>query len=226
LSNRYFKNLESCYLSSYKDETTMIDKHLLFSALSTIIAKEENIEAQELTLALADFLRFSFQESRPIEPLGRELDALVTYIWLQKSHHEDNLVSRISCSEDSRGVPVVPMMIQPLLQNAFKYGLRTSEMPLRVEVTTHIEKSQNESEEGDFLVVRVSNSGRWVEPLAERPGKSLADLRNRLSSLIGERATLEVTEEFPWVHALIRIPVDAANQAFQHITKGSIPKAL
>lgn len=197
----------------------MLDKHLIFSVLSSIVAKEENAEAQEMTLNLADFLRFSFEEERSLEPLGRELDGIESYIALQQSHHGDNLLCSVRSSEEARLVPSVPMMIRLLLQNAFKYGLRTSEMPIRVEVNANVERKAGPHGETETLVVRVSNTGRWVDSNPGKEGGGLLILRERLHTLFGEEAVLEIREDPHWVHVEVSIPVDAANRAL-NIRKG------
>jgi len=195
----------------------MLDKHLIFSVLSSIVAKEENAEAQEMTLNLADFLRFSFEEERMLEPLGRELDGIESYIALQHSHHGDNLLCTVRSSEESRLVPAVPMMLRLLLQNAFKYGLRTSELPLRVEVNAGVQKISGLNGETDALVVSVSNTGRWIETSPGKVGAGLSVLRESLLSLFGDDATLESREEPPWVHVVVSIPVDVANRKYETV---------
>jgi sensor histidine kinase YesM len=104
-----------------------MNPHFLFNALNCIVDARRDPDAVErVTQDLADYLRFSLRESRPLEPLSRELDALENYLGVQQSRFGDALVCTIDCEPEARSVPVPPMMIQPLLENAFRYGAQTS----------------------------------------------------------------------------------------------------
>jgi sensor histidine kinase YesM len=115
---------------------------------------------------------------------------------------------------------VPPMMIQPLLENAFNHGPHSSPMPMVVEVEALMEKG--------WLLVTVSNSGNWIERDAQTEigdhgagspsssstgsgtgsgtGIGLSNLRKRLNLLLGEEATLEISGGAERVNVMIRIP--------------------
>jgi LytS/YehU family sensor histidine kinase len=100
-------------------------------------------------------------------------------------------------------VLVPSMLIQPLLENAFKFGPRTGGMPLRVAVTAFVQ--------GEKLFIDVTNSGRWVDPGGDDSlGTGLANLRRRLVLLLGESATLELVQNPDTVVAQLRLPVISA----------------
>jgi two-component system sensor histidine kinase YesM len=145
-------------------------------------------------------VRFSLAPSQPLEPLSRELDALEKYLSIQQSRFGADLVCRISCEPEARSVMVPPMMIQPLLENAFHYGPQTSPMPLKVSVEASVRKGQ--------LSVIVANSGSWVPPDPARSiGSGIQTLRKRLGLLLGPAATVDVVREQGWVKIAIRLPV-------------------
>ena len=177
-----------------------MNPHFLFNALNSIVAASRDHDAVEkVTQDLADYLRFSLEPSQPLEPLSRELDALEKYLAIQQSRFGADLVCRISCEPETRSVAVPPMMIQPLLENAFHYGGQTSPMPLTVIVTASLCAGQ--------LSVIVANSGSWVTPDPARSiGSGLQTLRKRLGLLLGPTATVEVVREEGWVKIVIRLP--------------------
>jgi sensor histidine kinase YesM len=182
-----------------------LNPHLLFNALNAVMGSlETKHQAREIVQNLADFLRFSLAEARPLEPLGRELDALESYLGLQQARFQDGLQCRIEVSPAATRVMVPPMLIQPLLENAFKYAPLSSPLPLRVLVKADIVN--------DWLEVQVRNSGQWLEPaVGVAQGTGLENLRRRLTLLVGERASLSVSCDSDSVAIMIRIPVDGAS---------------
>jgi LytS/YehU family sensor histidine kinase len=186
---------------------SQLNPHFLFNALTLVQHKiDAGSPGQEVVQMLSDYLRYSLATSRPLEPLGRELDALESYLELQRARFVGNLDCFIEASPAALQVLVPPMLVQPLLENAFKFGPRTSAMPMHIEVTAVVENNR--------LQVAVANSGCWVPPSSgDSVGSGLANLRRRLFLLLGEAATLEVLEKPQAVVVMIRIPILSQAQA-------------
>lgn len=193
--------------SELKHLQSQLNPHFLFNALTLVQHKiDAGSPGQEVVQMLSDYLRYSLATSRPLEPLGRELDALESYLELQRGRFVGNLDCFIEASPAALQVLVPPMLVQPLLENAFKFGPRTSAMPMRIEVTAAVENNR--------LQVAVVNSGCWVPPSSgDSVGSGLANLRRRLFLLLGEAATLEVLEKPQAVVVMIRIPILSQAQA-------------
>ena len=193
--------------SELKQLQSQLNPHFLFNALTLVQNKIDPASpGQEVVQMLSDYLRYSLATSKPLEPLGRELDALESYLELQRARFTGNLDCFIEASPAALHVLVPPMLVQPLLENAFKFGPRTSAMPMRIEVTAALEN--------DMLQVAVANSGCWVPPGSDNSlGSGLANLRRRLFLLLGEAATLEVLEKPEAVVVIIRIPILSQAQA-------------
>ena len=181
-----------------------INPHFLFNALNAVMGSlETKHQAREIVQNLADFLRFSLAEARPLEPLGRELDALESYLGLQQVRFQDGLQCCIEVRPAARRVMVPPMLIQPLLENAFKYAPLSSPLPLRVTVKADIVKG--------WLEVQVTNTGRWQEPaVGAAQGTGLDNLRRRLALLMGAQANLSISSDSDSVSITIRIPLGEA----------------
>lgn len=178
-----------------------ISPHFLFNALNTVMACRDDPEAIDtVTQSLANYLRFLLRPAATLEPLGRELDALEEYLTVQGMRFGDGLATTIDCDLDARGVPVPPVMVQPLVENAIKYGGQTADRPIRVSVAAR--------READTLVVEVTNSGRWV-PAGSRQstGTGLRSLERRLRMLVGPGATVVHGEENGRVRVVIRVPI-------------------
>lgn len=179
-----------------------MNPHFLFNALNTIAACKENPdEVSRVTQDLADFLRSALRDNRSLEPLSRELGNLEKYLAVQQARFSERLTCRIACDRAARGVMVPPLIVQPLLENAIAYGMQTSEMPLRIDVTAKVHNGQ--------LSVSVTNSGRWVSPnTLTNPGTGLATLRKRLGLLAGPEASVQVDPGEGFVQVLVQVPAD------------------
>ncbi len=184
-----------------------ISPHFLFNALNTVIASRDDPEAIDtVTQALANYLRFLLRPAATLEPLAREIDALEEYLTVQSARFGDALVTRIDCDTDVRRVLVPPVMIQPLVENAIKYGIASEARPVQVVVSAH--------RESEWLVVEVANTGRWAPAiLRQSTGTGLSSLTRRLKLLVGSSAALTHTETGGWVRVRIRMPATAPSHA-------------
>ncbi|MGA0846201.1 MAG: sensor histidine kinase [Luteolibacter sp.] len=187
--------------SELKHLQSQLNPHFLFNTLALLQNRIGPASpGQEVIQMLSDYLRYSLDQSKPLERLGRELDALESYLELQRARFAGQLDCYIEASPAASKVLVPPMLVQPLLENAFKFGPRSSGMPLRVEVTAHVK--------GEELFIDVTNSGSWIPPGGEGcTGTGLANLRRRLFLLLGEAATLEIVKHPDNVTAKLRLPV-------------------
>ena len=177
-----------------------ISPHFLFNALNTILACKHDPQAIEtVTHSLGKYLRFLLRQSDALEPLSREVDALEEYLTVQSYRFGDRLTCRIDCDTEVRGIPVLPMMIQPLVENALKYGCADGG-PVEVRIRAW--------READRLFVEVANTGAWkpADPDVST-GTGLESLRRRLVLHGGPAATLTTGEHEGWVRALLTIPL-------------------
>jgi len=183
--------------------------HFLFNALTAVMAVSGDKEkVEDLTQSLADYLRFSLNKRNDdYAPLGEELEALENYLHVEKIRFAEKLQYRIDADQEARALIVPNQLVQPLLENAIKYGHQTSPVPLSIRIEAH--------STGDHLHLTVENTGSWVEPSASSPdhgkgsglGMGISNLRRRLQLLTGDRATLIYEQSPPWVRALVTLPI-------------------
>ncbi len=188
--------------SELKQLRAQVNPHFLFNALNSILAEKDNSPAVErITQELAEYLRFSLRPAGNYQPLGEELDALEHYLRVEKARFEEKLVYTIEAEPEARRVQVPVATVQPLLENAMKYGRQTSPAPLRVQVTATLDPEEN------MLRVTVANTGRWLEfNPARSHGIGLANLRRRLELLFGPKARLSHTAADGWVRVEVVLP--------------------
>lgn len=201
----FFDSLE---LSSRQQKSELallryqVQPHFLFNALSAVMAVSDNKEkVEELTQSLADCLRFSLRKRNDdYSPLGEELDAMENYLHVEKIRFEEKLRFQIDADEKARVFVVPRQLVQPLLENAIKYGQQTSPMPLSIRIEAQLT--------GDRLRLTVENTGSWVEPSASSGmGIGMSNLRRRLQLLYGDRASLTHEHSPQWVQSMVTLPI-------------------
>ncbi len=104
-----------------------------------------------MTIALADLFRYSINYSRNnYATIEEEVEMTEVYLEIEKIRFEDQLTYHINVSEEARHYLIPRFILQPLVENAVKHGLkatgRMTEILLEVERTTagiHISISDN-----------------------------------------------------------------------------------
>ncbi|MFQ3640486.1 MAG: histidine kinase [Chloracidobacterium sp.] len=175
-----------------------INPHFLFNVLNSIwaLVDENPVAIRSLVTRLSKFLRYSLATSNAtFVTLDEEVEAIRNYLEIQRTRFEQNLEWEIEVKPATGSLTIPPFLLQPLVENAIKFGMRTSQMPLRIRVSARMR--------GDTLVIRVMNSGAWVTPRSgvgeEGTGIGLANIRQRIGELFAENATLRAYHRRGWV---------------------------
>jgi sensor histidine kinase YesM len=187
-----------------------VNPHFLFNALNSIIGQAPDNPAAvvETTHAVADYLRYSLSQNAHRAALGDELDALANFLRVERMNRgESYLEWRIDATPEARAALAPTALVQPLVENAIKYGLKTSPRPLRLQVDAKVT--------GGELVVLVENTGRWLAPEREDPGADSTgigfhNVRRRLALLCGDKASLQVRTPEGFVQVEAHLPLVAA----------------
>ena len=178
--------------------------HFLFNALNAIRAgvEEASPSLGRMVQSLSDFLRFSLDHSQSdLIPLGREFDAMSDYLAVEKVRFGDSLEFICEIDPSLREALVPGIILQPLVENAVKYGQETSECPLRVAVLTTAPNAQT-------IRMEVVNSGHWLEPRTREKESHLGlrNLRHRLELLYPARHCLDIAKTGGSVRVRLEIP--------------------
>ena len=181
-----------------------VNPHFLFNVLNSIeaLSREAPDRIPDLTRQLAVFLRKTQRaEVTPLIPFGEELKGVAAYLNIEKVRFEDRLQIDRDVPGHLLDLPVPDMLLQPLIENAIKFGMATSNMPLRIRITAAT------TDTGD-VQIEVANTGKWVPEDAKRDHEciGLTNLRNRLNLLYADKFVLESYEEKGWVRVKIMLP--------------------
>jgi signal transduction histidine kinase len=183
-----------------------LNPHFLFNSMNSIRAliDEDETKAREMITELSEFLRYSLDSKDYSDvPLKNEIEAIRHYFAIQKKRYEDKLEVIYDIEPQAGDYPVLSFLIHPLVENAVKYGMRTSPLPL----TIHLKAKTREG----VLTIEVYNTGKWVEPAQEEEqifastGTGLDNVRRRLENVFPNRHRFEVFEKEGKVHVQLEI---------------------
>lgn len=180
-----------------------MNPHFLFNALNTIqsgIGRQDS-QLAGLVQSFSQYLRYSL-ENRDNDrvPLGNEFDAIASYLVVEKARFQEKLVIDCQIDQVARDALVPGIIIQPLVENAIKYGRKTSPRPLKIQVNVS-------NIDSDGVQIEVSNTGKWIEPQPAETlgGVGLENLKARLKLLYPDSHSFRVSSENGWVTVQIQI---------------------
>lgn len=159
--------------------------HFLFNTLNTAVAlvqSEQPTTAVHVLTSLSDILRRVLVHSPAQEvTLRDELELVHAYLAIERTRFPDRLHVRTDIAEPALDALVPNLLLQPLVENAVKYGVCRSPNAGRVEIVATVEH--------DRLLLRVRDDGPGL-PLAWQPrsggGVGLANTQARLQQLYGD----------------------------------------
>ena len=135
------KRREEAMVAAERSELQMLrfqlNPHFLFNSLNRITGEiEERPQvALEMTHKLAEFMRHTLDHRGEIlVPLAHEVEGLRKYLSIEQERFEGELEVVFAVDEVAEEVLVPNLLLQPLVENAVKHGMRTSEPPWRVEI--------------------------------------------------------------------------------------------
>lgn len=194
---------------------SQINPHFLYNTLETVnwrakALKDDTIS--NIVQSLAALLRATLSNEKSLVPLNYELNLVNNYITIQKIRFEERLLFRFydsECTENLKNALVLPLTIQPLLENAIRYGME--------EMTETCEISVYPYQRGDFLIIEVANQGSsFEENLLENLqngsksshgfGIGLLNINQRIQMLFGDAYGLSFRNEEDKAIAIITLP--------------------
>jgi signal transduction histidine kinase len=184
---------------------SQVNPHFIFNSLNSLRAliDEDPARARTAVTQLANLLRYSLKSGQlETVPFEEELGVVNDYLALEQVRHEERLRLRLDISPDTLQLPIPPMLLQTLVENAVKYGI--SPRPDGGEISIIARN------EGGALRIQVSNPGELSpEVRTSSTGLGLRNAAERLRLIFGERATLRLRSDQPTLvvaEAVIPLP--------------------
>jgi signal transduction histidine kinase len=181
-----------------------LEPHFLFNTLNSIaaLARYDGEAAENMTLQLADLLRFSLDAMGVHEvSLSRELTLLQKYIDIQQTRFQDRLVVEMDIAPSTLSALVPNMMLQPLVENAIRHGIGPRRGPGMVHITsrTVFDELWMEIRDDGIGLTRFDGS-------TPREGVGLRNTRARLQQLYNGDHRL-IVEDAPGGGCVVKIHI-------------------
>ncbi len=181
-----------------------MEPHFLFNTLANVISliDADAPRAKQMLEALTDYLRASLGGLRREDStLAGELDLARRYLQLMQTRMGDRLRFEIDADDALGRAALMPLVLQPLIENAVKHGLE----PQVDGGTVRVRAARVTLDGEDCLQVCIEDDGAGLAAAAHRPrrrvaggadgnGIALANLRERLQARFGATARLTLTE--------------------------------
>jgi len=176
--------------------------HFLFNSLNSINAligfKPD--EARKMIHQLSDFLRGTLKKDDQQQvTLTEELSHLQLYLDIEKVRFGHRLMTEISCDKKCQDCILPPMILQPIVENAIKFGL--------YDTTDAVTVSIRAEWDDNYLTLMVQNP---YDPKTARPRKGtgfgLSGVQRRLNLLYARNDLIETHANDNIFTTIIKIP--------------------
>ena len=193
---------------------SQLEPHMLFNTLANlrVLIGLDAARAQDMLDHLIAYLRATLQASRQeAHPLSTEFERIADYLALMAVRMGPRLRTALDLPDDLRGLPVPPMMLQTLVENAIKHGLEPHVQGGLIQVRARLD--------GGELVLTVRDTGAGLAAASSaEPGShfGLQQVRERLATLHGRRASLQLqaaTDAQGGTWATLRLPLPSPSTA-------------
>jgi sensor histidine kinase YesM len=168
-----------------------LNPHFMFNtlnALSTLIYKNENDKANEMLDKLCSFFRYSLiSKSDQKSTLQEELELLELYLSIEKVRFESRLNVIFNVDDATRRAKVPSLFLQPIVENAIKFGVEGRKSPGNIVV--------NAKKQKDNLILEVVDDGPENKlDISKGFGIGLKNTQERLNTMFNTKCYVSIDE--------------------------------
>ncbi len=185
---------------------SQLQPHFLFNALNTIammVRRNRRDEAVSMIASLGQMLRSHLDRKQPWVTLQQELHLVDQYVSIEKARYQDRLRVTQCIAPDTLTLRVPNLILQPLVENAFKHGIAHCLGVAHLKISARQEKRR--------LVLEVFNSGQPLPGgwnLQSHQGVGLGNTVNRLMRLYQGNFRFQISEQDGGVLVRMELPVE------------------
>ena len=179
-----------------------LNPHFMFNSLNNVITEIQDRPkvALDMTRRLASYLRYTLEyRGAVLVPLSHEVRGMREYLEIERDRFGEELKFEVQIDEGLDECVVPVFLLQPLLENAVKYGLSAQELPWLISL-----KISGDSSE---ILIQLSSSGEIPSQTSEKNGLGLGleVVRRRLALHYPERSDFDLCSNDGLVSATIKL---------------------
>lgn len=183
-----------------------IEPHFLFNTLSSLqyLIETDQKKANKMLMSLVTYLRYALpeiRENQAFNTLGKEIANIHAYLSIMEIRMGDRLNLQYNISSLLNDIKFPAMMLQPIVENAIKYGIEESIEGGTITISAkYID---------DMLEVSVADTGMGLNANKPKGGNGMAlnNIKTRLEMLYDHKAKLIIMNNEPkGVIVKIQIP--------------------
>ncbi len=184
-----------------------VEPHFLYNTLSNVVSliDREPATAKHMAERLIGYLRHTLDASRRDNAtVGDELNIVADYLEILRLRMGERLAFSIDATDAVRALPLSPMLLQPLVENAIKHGLEPKIEGGRITVLATVDDGR--------LHIRVEDTGLGFGVATDTAGSGsgLANVRARLKALYGDDAKLTIEQPKEGTRICMNLPITTA----------------
>ena len=184
-----------------------VEPHFLYNTLSNVVSliEREPATAKYMTERLIGYLRHTLDASRRENAtVGDELAIIADYLEILRLRMGERLWYEIAADDATRALPLSPMLLQPLVENAIKHGLEPKIEGGRITVSAVVQDGRLN------IVVEDTGLGFGVATDTAGSGSGLANVRGRLKAIYGDAARLSIEQPEAGTRIRLSLPIAAS----------------
>lgn len=144
--------------SRLKAMQSQLNPHFLFNALNCIIgmARVYGInDIEKVGISMAEIMRYSLSDDL-LTTLKDELKIINCYLSIQHTRFPDRFTTEINIDETLLNRKIIRFSLEPLVENAVKYGIEPLEEGGKLTITG--------TADNDYMVFKISDNGKGFSP--------------------------------------------------------------
>ena len=185
-----------------------LNPHFLFNSLNSIsalIVTRRNKDAEEMTDRLSSFLRTSLNaDPATLIPLDEELALTEEYLEIESVRFGERLNVEIDCAPSACAALVPSFLVQPLVENAIKHAVSKSREPVTIDIHARVEDGALTITVANCVPIETTGLSDLRGLMGA--GVGIINVRRRLETVYGQRATLVAEPQDGRFVATIRVP--------------------
>ena len=180
---------------------SQINPHFLFNSLNSIssLTMTDPARAQEMVINLSQLMRYSLKHDQSEKvKFKQELENNKLYLQIEKVRFGSKLNPIFEVDESCLNAEIPNMILQPLFENAIKYGVYEATEPIEIKTVAHFNNG--------FLQIMISNPYDANVLSKKGEGIGLRNIRDRLQIIYGNPYLLKLEDNKKEFTVTLNIP--------------------